>query len=452
MNFFTNFKLYTDKSVISMLPLGFAAGLPLPLLLGTLSMWLREAGIARSTITMLSWVALTYACKWLWSPLVDNLHLPLLHRLLGRRRSWMLLSQIGIICGILLMAVTDPQYGLAMLVYSALLTAFCSATYDIALDAYRIEAAPETKQAGMSANYILGYRIGMLAATAGALVLVSGFDTSGTSYSYSAWSLTYILMASFIGVGIITTLVVKEPEVTALRSSVLELPQVSEFMQSLSGSNQRVHHMFGWLYGSVVLPIIDFIQRYHRLALAMLLLIGVYRISDIVLGSIASVFYLDIGFTKLEIAQITKVYGTLFTLLGAFIGGLWVNRRGIMSVLLWGGIFTAVTNLGFAALNGIGANTTALTGLIALDNLSAGIATVAFIAYLSSLANKQYSATQYAVFSSLMSIAPKILAGFSGSLVDSFGYSYFFIGTAIIGLPVVILIVWLMRAVAKGVE
>ena len=426
-----NLSLYTHKNILFMLPLGMAAGIVLPLLLGTLSTWLRELDIARSSITMLGWIALTYSIKWIFAPLVDNIKLPLLHTLFGKRRSWLLFTQIGMITGICMIATAEPAAGFSHLIYAALLTALFAAMYDIALDAYRIEAAASDEQAAMSANYILGYRIGMLISGAFALVICTQLETLGLDVN-TAWSITYLIMAIFICIASITVLIIQEPPKSHIPAD----------KKHTTAGNSILHNALAWLYRAAVMPFIEFFKRYKHTAIIILLLIATYRISDIVLGSIAQIFYLDIGFTKLEIASISKIYGTIFTLLGAFIGGLWVNRAGVFTVLIWGAILCAATNLGFVYLNYIGANTSGLTLVITIDNLSAGLATVAFIAYLSSLVNKQYTATQYAIFSSFMTILPKFFAGFSGTIVDSTDYPTFFIFTSVIGIPVVALIIY----------
>ena len=205
-----NLSLYTHKNILFMLPLGMAAGIVLPLLLGTLSTWLRELDIARSSITMLGWIALTYSVKWIFAPLVDNIKLPLLHTLFGKRRSWLLFTQIGMITGICLIATAEPAAGFSHLIYAALLTALFAAMYDIALDAYRIEAAASDEQAAMSANYILGYRIGMLISGAFALVICTQLETLGLDVN-TAWSITYLIMAIFVCIASVTVLVIQEP-------------------------------------------------------------------------------------------------------------------------------------------------------------------------------------------------------------------------------------------------
>jgi len=404
--------------------LGFSAGLPLLLVLGTLGFWLREAGIDRSTIGYLSWVALFYAGKWLWAPLVDRVPILFLTKRLGRRRSWLLVAQAIIIFVLIGMATTDPKQNLEPIVWFALLVAFGSATQDIALDAFRIESAKAQYQAALAASYQTGYRLAMIWAGAGALWLAARAETTTGIYLAEAWQFAYLCMALSISVGVVTTLLSPEPQAVLL-------PKARSTGQ--------------WLQQTLIEPFADFISRYRWQAFLILGLIAIYRISDVVMGIMANPFYVDMGYTKDEVAAVTKVFGVIMTLVGAFLGGLLTMRFGVMRVLLLGGILSAASNLLFAWLSTRGHDLNGLVWVISADNLSSGIASAAFIAYLSSLTNVQYSATQYALFSSMMLLLPKWLAGFSGVYVDTFGYEHFFIATALIGIPVLILIMLAIR-------
>ena len=416
--------IYLSPNSLRMLALGFAAGLPLLLVLGTLSFRLREAGIDRATIGFLSWVGLAYGFKWAWAPLVDRLPLPLLTPWLGRRRSWLLLAQVCVIAGLLGMALSNPQDSLTPLVGFALLTAFGSATQDIALDAFRIESAQARLQAVLAASYQTGYRLAMIWAGAGVFWIAAKAETGGLpagTYQDNAWAVAYVAMAVSMAVGMVTVLFSKEP-------AHIDLPPA--------------HGAREWLQVAVIAPFAEFVKRYRWHAVLLLALIGTYRISDIVMGIMANPFYVDMGYTKEEVATVTKLYGVVMTLVGAFIGGSMVLRWGVMKVLMIGAVLSAATNLLFAWLALHGHDVCALIAVVSADNLGSGIASAAFIAYLSSLTNVQYSATQYALFSSLMLLAPKFLAGFSGLAVDAAGYAWFFTGTALLGVPV-LLLVWL---------
>jgi len=422
-------RLYLQPASLRMLALGFAAGLPLLLVLGTLSFRLREAGIDRSTIGYLSWVGLAYGVKWMWAPLVDRMPIPWLTRQLGRRRSWLLLSQIVIAGGLVGMALNDPSQLLGPLVACALAVAVASATQDIALDAYRIESAEVNAQAALAASYQTGYRLAMIWAGAGVLWIAAwaqGEQTTG--YAQSAWQAGYLVMALSMLPGMLVVLGSPEPVPAPFKPA---------------------RNVAEWLKGAVLEPFADFWLRYRWQAVLLLALIAVYRISDVVMGIMANPFYVDMGFTKSEVAGVTKVYGVIMTLVGAFVGGLLSARFGVMRVLMLGAVLSAASNLLFVWLSGVGHDVQALVWVISADNLASGIASAAFIAYLSSLTNISYSATQYALLSSMMLLLPKFIAGFSGDFVDAYGYAHFFTATAWLGLPVLVLVVLAARVHAR---
>lgn len=423
-------RVYLEPASLRMLALGFSAGLPLLLVLSTLSFRLREAGIDRTTIGYLSWVALAYAFKWAWAPLVDRLALPVLTRRLGRRRSWLLLAQLAVAVGLAGMALVDPRTQLGALVACALAVSFCAATQDIALDAFRIESAGAERQAALAATYQMGYRLAMIWAGAGVLWLAARAETAGvTGYQPGAWRVAYLAMAASMLVGMLTVALSPEP-------APRPLPPARDFSE--------------WLRGAVVAPFADFVARYRWQAGLILALIATYRISDMVMGIMAPPFYVDMGYTKDEVAAVTKVYGVVMTLAGAFVGGVLSMRLGVMRVLMLGAVLSAASNLLFAWLAGHGHDVRALVAVVSADNLAGGIATAAFIAYLSGLTNVQYSATQYALFSSMMVLLPKWLAGFSGQFVDAYGYARFFTSTALLGLPVLVLVALAARSMKKA--
>ena len=432
MSWLQTLRVYLEPASLRMLTLGFSAGLPLLLVLGTLSFRLREAGIDRSTIGHLSWVGLAYGFKWAWAPLVDRLPLPLLTHTLGRRRSWLLLSQCLVVVGLVGMALTDPRQALGPVVACALMVAFASATQDIALDAFRIESADADHQAALAAAYQTGYRLAMIWAGAGVLWIAARAEapalagaaaaaTGAAAYQNGAWQTAYLVMAASMAVGMVTVLFSREPR-------PVELPPARNAAE--------------WLRGALLEPFADFVRRYRWQAALILALIAVYRISDVVMGIMANPFYVDMGYTKDEVAAVTKVYGVVMTLVGAFVGGSLAMRFGVMRILMLGALLSACTNLLFAWLAGHGHDVTALIAVVSADNLASGIASAAFIAYLSSLTNVSYSATQYALFSSMMLLLPKFVAGFSGDYVNAFGYAQFFASTALLGLPVLGL-VWI---------
>ncbi|WP_419604339.1 AmpG family muropeptide MFS transporter [Thiolapillus sp.] len=442
--------IYLHPRVRVMLFLGFSSGLPLLLVFGTLSVWLREAGISRSTIGFVSWVALAYAFKWVWSPLVDKLPLPFLTRKLGRRRAWLLFAQIAVIAGLLGMAFSNPGENLAGLVWFAVLVAFASATQDIAIDAFRIESAESKQQAALAAAYMVGYRLAMILASAGVLWIAAWVQPADVKYDLHAWSVAYLTMAAAMLVGLATTLVVAEPR-PVLQENEVEEAGVRR-IHRLSGLPDWLRTVLDWLWRAVISPFADFIRRYRWQAVLLLALIASYRISDIVLGVIANVFYIDLGFTKTQIADVTKIFGIIMTLLGAVFGGVLVTRFGVMRILFLGALLAAGTNLLFSLLAQTGPQIGMLMLVVAADNLSAGLATAAFVAYLSGLTNVAYSATQYALFSSVMLLFPKFIGGFSGVMVENLDYAGFFILTAAMGLPVLILVALAWRYVPVNGE
>lgn len=429
----TAFQVYTKPEAIRMLFLGFSSGLPLLLILGTLSFWLREAGIDLQTIGMMSWVGLVYGFKWVWAPLVDRLQIPFLSKKFGRRRSWLLFTQVLIASSLFAMGRTDPAKELELMVWLSLLTAWASATQDIALDAYRIESAQLQEQAALAATYQTGYRLGMIWAGAGALALAA-WEAVIPGYDPTAWRFSYTVMACSLAVGFVTVLFSREPENFSTQNALL----VDESLPL----SQRLSQ---WLQQAVCMPFIDFFSRYQWQALLILMLIATYRISDVVMGVMANPFYQDLGFSKQEVAAVSKVFGVVMTLVGAFIGGVISVRIGVLKTLFLGGALSALTNLLFAWLATQGHNIIYLICTVSADNLAAGIASVAFLAYLAGLTNKAYTATQYAIFSSIMLLLPKFLAGFSGFAVESIGYFGFFVATAAIGLPVLLLIAAISR-------
>jgi PAT family beta-lactamase induction signal transducer AmpG len=420
-----------------MLFLGFSAGLPFMLVFSTLSAWLREVGIERATIGMLSWVGIIYSVKFFWAPVVDRLRLPLLHRLLGRRRSWMLLGQVGIVIGLLNMAQMSPVGHLAVVASLALLVAFSSATQDIAVDAWRIEAATVEMQGVMAAAYQLGYRIAMMIASAGALWIAADFG----------WAVSYTSMAVCAGVGIVTTLVISEPEARVIKHTVAQEARVSDWLERKAHWPEGLRNLGAWFVAAVVNPFIDFFTRYGvKLAVLILAFIACYRLADFTMGVMTNPFYLDIGFTLKEIAAVAKGFGVFWSILGTFVGGALVARLGVVRSLAIGSLSVIAANLMFAVFAWL--NQPSIGGLailISVDNLAMGIAGTSLIAYLSSLTSASYTATQYALFSSMYALPGKLLMGTSGFVVDAIGYPAFFMYTASLGLPALVMLFFLVR-------
>ena len=426
--------VYAQPRVLGMLFLGFSAGLPFLLVFSTLSAWLSDADVDRGTIGFFSWIGIMYSIKIIWAPLVDRLRLPLLGKWLGQRRSWLLLAQCGIAAGLLLLASSTPQQNLQVFALYALLVAFSSATQDVVIDAYRIEAVAKEYQAAMSASYILGYRVATLVAGAGALYIADAMD----------WRLAYLAMCAFTLVGIITTLVIREPQHAIKTETRIQEERLAHELSGALHANRMWGRITEWFATAVVSPFAEFFRRSGKRALLILLLIGTYRITDIIMAVMANPFYLDLGFTKSQIASVTKLFGFFLTIGGAALGGILVVRYGILRILLLGSVMVIVSNLLFAALAHIGPDITALALIISADSLAGGVASAVFVAYLSSLTNTAYTATQYALFSSLMTLVPKIIAGFSGVIVEHYGYFTFYIYSSLLGLPALTIIIYLL--------
>ena len=408
-------RFYLQKNVVVLFLLGFSAGLPFLLVYSTLSAWLKDAGLQMSTISTFAWLGFAYSLKFVWAPFIDSLPLPGLTRLLGRRRGWLLVAQLAIAAALLLLATTDPSQAIGVFAIVALVVAFSSATQDIVIDAYRIECAPNEMQGILAAAYQYGYRLALLVAGAGALYIAQ----------YGSWRLAYTTMAACMLVGIGTTLWCREPEVSGLLSSYRGLTVAA-----------RITH---WFRHAVADPFIDFFQRFGRFALVIIVFILCFRLSDYVLGILANPFYLDIGFSKAEIASVAKIYGVIVSLVGAGAGGWAVVRFGVARCLIVATVLIASTNLFFAMMVSVGAEIWMLTVTISADNFAMGFGGTVFIAYLSSLVNQEFTATQYALMSSLMALLGKFTAGYSGNVQESLGWLGFFFYAAALGIPAIAL-------------
>ena len=418
-------RIYAAPPVRRMLPLGFAAGLPYLLVFGTMAFRLREAGVDLATIGFLNAVPWVYTVKFLWSPLVDRVPLPWLTRKLGRRRSWLLLAQCVVVLGLAAMARFDPRVDLWIFVAFAVLTAFAAATQDIALDAFRIESAPLEMQAASAAAYQTGYRGAMIWAGAGALAIASAATMGLGGYQHHAWAVAYLAMAASMAVGIVTVL--RVPEARSPSAEARGEPILARLRHAVWG------------------PLSDFFGRYAWKAAPILAFVATFRICDILLAAMASPFYHDMGFTKAEVAAVSGVIGVAMFLTGAFAGGLLAARVGLRPVLMAGAALSPASMLPFAWLATRGHDLAVLVAAVSVENLVGGAASSAFIAYLSGLTSAGFTATQYALFSSLMLLLPKSIALFSGVAVDRFGYPAYFVGTAALGLPALALAGWAAR-------
>ena len=493
-------KGYQDRRAIALLLLGFSAGIPILLIFSTLSLWLLEAGVQRETVTMFSWAALGYSFKFVWSPLIDALPVPLLSRVLGKRRGWLLLAQGLIIVAIVLMSSINPQFSgsLNAMAWGAVLLGFSSATQDVVIDAYRIEAAPDDSamQSVMSSTYTAGYRLGMIVAGAGSLMLAQWLGSTKAHYVYSAWQQTYWAMAATMLVGVAATLWVREPAgqqaqtagqgvddnlrllamfVLAVLAFVWAFRQINGLLPENAASPVaallwETLRLAGSLLAAVavgfvavraklvraevvrrvwVAPLADFFARYGKRAALLLALIGLYRISDIVSGVISNVFYADMGFSKVEIASAVKTFGVAMSILGGIAGGVLAQRFRLMNMMMLGAVAAAATNLLFVWLAMRGHDVPLMYTAVGLDNFAAGLAGTVFVAFLSALTNIRFTAVQYALFSSLMTLLPKTIGGYSGAIVKQIDYTGFFLFTAALGVPILLLVWWADRVLFR---
>ncbi len=407
-------RFYLQEKVVVIFFLGFSAGLPFLLVYSTLSAWLKDAGLQMSTISTFAWLGFAYSLKFAWAPFIDSLPLPYLTRWLGRRRGWLLLSQLAIGAALLAMSSASPSEAIGVFAAVALVVAFSSATQDIVIDAYRIESAEVDMQGVLAAAYQYGYRLAMLIAGAGALYIAQ----------FGSWSMAYKAMSACMLVGIATTLWCKEPAVNVV-------PFVYQ--------GSIVTRMAQWFKHAVADPFADFFKRFGSFAMIIVLFILFFRLSDYVLGILANPFYLDIGFSKAEVASVAKIYGVIVSLVGAGAAGWTVVKYGVARCLIVATVLIASTNLFFAVMVKVGAEIWMLTVTISADNFAMGFGGTVFIAYLSSLVNASFTATQYALMSSLMSLLGKFTAGYSGNVQEAVGWFGFFIYAAALGIPAIAL-------------
>lgn len=432
--------IYRHPRVGAMLFLGFSAGLPFFLVFQTFFGWLRHAGVELGTIGLVSYIGLVYTLKFVWAPLVDRFPLPFLHRWLGRRRSWMLLAQAGLVAGLLAMAAGDPATSLMPLVWLALGVAFLGATQDIAIDAWRIEAVPQSMQGAMAAAYQLGYRVATLANQALALWLAGRYG----------WDLSYTVMALLMGIGLLTTLVIPEPKSAITQETHLRERRVIDWLERKAHWPEPLRRLGGHFIGAVVCPFADFFQR-NPLAISVMILafIGTFRMTDYTMGVMANPFYIDMGYALEDISVAAKVFALPGSILGVVVGGIGVAALGINRALMLGGILVILTNLAFSALAFL--DEPSLAGLalvVSADNFAYQFAGTAFIAYMSGLTNTAYTATQYALFSSIFALLPKLAMGASGFVAETIGWPWFFVYTSALGVPALLILAMLTRRLA----
>jgi PAT family beta-lactamase induction signal transducer AmpG len=409
------FAVYGDRRIATILLLGFSSGLPLALTGATLAVWLTEAGVSLSTIGLFALVGTPYTFKFVWAPLVDQVRLPGLSRAFGRRRGWMLATQAALIAALLALGATDPAAETERVALLALLVAFCSASQDIVIDAYRVEILDKPQYGAGAAAVQFGYRIAMLVSGAGALLLA---QASGS------WAVTYGAMAALVAVGMATVLVNPEP---------------------IAPPQEMAATVAGRLRQAVIEPFADMARRSGPAILAVLAFVLLYKLGDAFAGVMANPFYIKIGFTKAEVAAVSKLFGFGATIFGTFLGGVVVARYGLWKSLLACGVLQMASNLMFAWQASVGADVGALTLTIGIENLSGGLGSAAFVAYISGLCSLRFTGTQYALLSSVAAVGRTLVASSAGKLAESLGWVDFFLVSTLVALPGLILLVALRR-------
>jgi len=426
-------RVYSDRRVLSMLFLGFSSGLPFGVLAEPLSAWLADSGVSKTGIGLFALVSLPYSVKFLWAPLMDRLPLPLLTRLLGRRRGWVLLTQVVLLAAIFALSTSDPAFDIWWTALFALAVAFASASQDIVVDAYRVESLTAEKLAAGAATAVFGWRVGQVGGAAAGLILADVFS----------WGLVFAGMGALTVVGMIAILINPEPDVSGTLEAEENERLAEDFLEKKQHLPHRLALILAWLYVAAVRPFAEFMGR--RGWLAVLLFIMLYKFGDAVLAVMKVPFFLETGFSKTEIAAVAKVFGFNAIIAGGFLGGLVLARFGIMRGLVVCGVLMAASNLVFVVQAWMGHDVAMLAVTIAAENITTGMGTTAFVAYLSSLCNVAYTATQYALLTSLMAFSRTVLSSGSGWMADQMSWIAFFVLTTAAALPGLALLLWMIR-------
>jgi PAT family beta-lactamase induction signal transducer AmpG len=415
-------RVYTRPRLLLILALGFSSGLPLALTFGTLTFWLAEEGVSKSAIGLFALVGTAYTLKFLWSPLMDQLPLPPFTHWLGRRRGWLLASQIALIITMIGLGQTNPAADPGWTALWAVALAFASASQDIVIDAYRVEILAEEEQGAGAANIVFGYRVGMLVSGAGALYVAS----------VAPWSTVYIVMAACMGLGILATLLAREPEAPVIPPAI----------------GSAAERAAVWLKRAVVEPFAEFLSRPGWLAFLAFILL--YKLGDAAVGIMTNPLYVELGFSKTEVANVVKIFGLGATLIGAFLGGLLIAKLGLIRALWICGVLQLFSNLAFSGLALVGHDVTALAATIGFENLAGGMGTTAFVAFLAALCNRNYTATQYALLSSFMAVARTFMAAPGGFIAEQVNWPVYFLLTALVAIPGLLLIAVLQKRLTSS--
>ena len=429
MNMFTNtLNPYFQRKIFITLSMGFVSGVPLLLTITLLQAWLTDEGISKSTIGLFALVGLPYSLKFLWAPIFDAITVSKL----GRRRGWLLFTQILLILSIIALGMTNPAmnpYNVALL---ALLVTFSSASQDIVIDAYRRESLTDEEQTLGASAYVLGYRIGALAAGAGGLILAD----------YMSYQMVYEIMSCIMLYGVLITLIADEPKSNYIPSNFQDTvtrPFI-EFFNRYASINNISPDRLKFLGERAKINRRNVLENFLVTPILILLFILLYKIGDTMAHSLSTNFYLDTGFSKSEIGTVVKFFGLFATLVGAFAGGLIAYKIGLYNSLMIFGVFQAIATLGFSVLALFGDNLYLLMTVISMENLAAGMGYTAYLAFIANMTNKQFTATQFALMTALMSLPRTLFSGFSGYLVEFFGWELYFVFCSLIAIPALIIL------------
>lgn len=424
--------VYRDPRILSLIFLGFASGLPFGALAEPLSAWLTESGLSKTEIGLFALVSLPYSLKVLFAPFIDRLPLPFFTRTFGRRRGWALAAQILLMAALATLGTVNPATHASMAALLAAAVAFASATQDTVLDAYRVEILEERQLAAGAASMVTGWRAGQMLAGAGGLILGDMLP----------WSVVFATLAAFALVGSVTLLLRPEPKPRVDANSAAREKVAATWLVQQRWLARPVADALGWLYAACVCPFLDFLRR--RGWPAILAFILLYKFGDAVLAVMKVPFFLELGFTKTDIAEVVKIFGLVTILLGGLLGGLVVARIGILRGLLVCGLAMALSNLIFVAQAWVGADLAMLALTVSVENITTGMGTTAFVAYMSSLCNVAYTATQYALLTSLMAFGRTTLSACAGWLADRMDWPTFFVVTTLAAAPGLMILLYLM--------
>ena len=413
-------KLYVDRRVAVIFLMGFSCGIPLLLTASTLNIWLSQRGVQYSEIGYMALTALPYTLKFLWAPFVDHLKLPFLTRWLGRRRAWLFLSQVILIISIFCLGIVEPEKKLGTTALLAFIVAFASATQDIVTLAYQTERLRSFQYGAGEAAGIFGYRLGLLLAGAGALYLAE----------FISWNLVYVIMAMAINIGIVTTLLCEEPH-----------PLIKK-------TERRKAHLLSWLYEAVICPFTNYMEQ--KSWLLLLLVMFFYKLGDNMIGNMQNLFYLDLGFSKTDIANASKIFGMWASILGGFAGGVLVVRHGMIKSLFYMAAIHGLGMFGYLILFYAGYNLPLLYATVAVEDITGGMRVTALFAYQMTLCSPAYAATQFALFTSIVHLGRVLCAAPSGWIIEQIGWGHFFALSILSNIPVLVLVWWLSRTLGKS--